>query len=112
MKLLTVITLMVLVSTASSSCYSGRWIADEREGPWKTDCDREGDETVCYHKVEYTDEGRYLEQWGCGICPDGDNDHHCENCYYHYCNYEGDASGAGQIVLSTLSVLVPVALLY
>ena len=88
---------------------------DEREGPWKTECDREGDEQACYHRVVYTEgEGSRTEQWGCGPCPEGDYEGYCEDCHYYYCNYEGDDhdSGAGQLAMSTLSVLVPAALLY
>ena len=112
MKLLTVITVLYLASTASSiSCYSGRWTHDERNGPWKTDCP--ADHTSCHQMVaDYKDVEVQIE-WGCGSCTNTE-DYSCQSCDYHYCNYEGDDhdSGAGQIAISALSVLVPTVLLY
>ena len=112
MKLLTVISLMVLASTASSNCYSGEWRNDYKDGPLRTDCG--GIQTACFHTVMYVD-GDHVELWGCGSCDSEYSDRqYCEDCSYDYCNYAGDDhdSGAGQLVMSTLSVLVPVALLY
>ena len=99
---------MVLASTASSiSCYKGENTDDYGAEPYKTDCG--DDEGRCYHGEGYADD-RYFERWGCGPCPDAADA--CTECYDHYCNYEGDASGASQLVMSTLSVLVPAAFLY
>ena len=107
--LLTVIALIVLASTASSiSCYRGVNDNGYQEGPYKWDC---GDERErCSHVRSYADD-EYYERWDCGACPDRGT-YPCEECDYHFCNYAGDKSGAGQLVVSTLSILVPAALLY
>ena len=107
---------MVLASTASSSCYSGEWSDHGKHGPWRTDCDGAAEEPACYHGAMYENDF-YVEKWGCGTCEDqyGDGDWaHCEDCSYDYCNYAGDDhdSGAGQLIMSTLSVLIPAALLH
>ena len=117
MKILTVITLMVLASTANSiSCYRGENTDDYGEEPHKADCNdvAEEERSYCYQAKGYED-GKYYERWGCGAGSDANGKRRegyvTEICEYPYCNYAGHDSGAGQLVMSTLSVLVPAALL-
>ena len=130
MKLLTVITLMVLASTASGiSCYKGENTDDYGEGPHKTDCDgvAEEERSYCYQAKGYED-GKYYERWGCGTGSNADGkrreEYSTEICDYNYCNgragddeddqddHDDEDSWAAQLAMSTLSVFVPAALLY
>ena len=113
MKLLTVVTLLVLVSIATTReyiyyCWQGTndpSVDDGRNAPRRVACpavDKWG-HPGCHHKTwpksedDWGQFDEYLEEWGCNSCEWDDPvpESMCIMCYDDYCNYDDGGDDGG-----------------
>ena len=102
MRLLTSVTLFVILSVATS-IYCAKGYYDHYTGEssiYETSCDAYTCKAIYY-------EDKYYSEFHCESCNATDDYHHCYDCGWDMCNYE-ETSGASNLP-TTVSLLVPAA---